>query len=202
LEYAQRWLEHAPSNEKVHRALMSLYAQTGEYSAIQRQYENCRKALSQAFGQEPSNETTSLYKRLLDQSEIAALPVLPPTPKNIPSGTITFLFTDIEGSTRLWENQPHAMQTAFSRHEAIIRQVMAAHGGYVYKMVGDAFQVAFTTAPAALAAALEAQRALHMEPWGPTGEIKVRMALHTGIAEQRVDDYFGPELNRIARIIS
>jgi predicted ATPase/class 3 adenylate cyclase/DNA-binding CsgD family transcriptional regulator len=124
------------------------------------------------------------------------------TPTTLPSGTVTFLFTDIEGSTSLWEHDPQAMQRAFARQEAIVREAMAAHGGYVYKMVGDAFQVAFSTASAALAAALAAQRVLHAEPWGPVGVLRVRMALHTGVTEERGDDYVGPELNRIARLLS
>jgi predicted ATPase/class 3 adenylate cyclase/DNA-binding CsgD family transcriptional regulator len=118
-----------------------------------------------------------------------------------PTGTVTFLFTDIEGSTSLWEHDPEAMQRAFSRQEAIVREAMAAHGGFVYKMIGDAFQVAFATASAGLAAALSAQRALHVEPWGPIGVLKVRMALHTGVTEERGDDYVGPDLNRIARLL-
>jgi predicted ATPase/class 3 adenylate cyclase/DNA-binding NarL/FixJ family response regulator len=119
-----------------------------------------------------------------------------------PSGTVTFLFTDIEGSTSLWERDPEAMQRASARQEAIVREAMAAYGGYVYKMIGDAFQVAFSTATAALAAAVVAQRALHTEPWGSIGVLKVRMALHTGVTEERGDDYVGPDLNRIARLLS
>jgi predicted ATPase/class 3 adenylate cyclase len=120
---------------------------------------------------------------------------------SLPTGTVTFLFTDIEGSTLLWEHQPEAMQRAFSRHEAIVREAMAAHGGYLYKMIGDAFQVAFSTALAALAAALAAQYALHAEAWGPIGVLRVRMALHTGVTEERGDDYVGPDLNRIGRLL-
>jgi len=149
----------------------------------------------------------------VEGSSIAAAPpervaVPPPghwpgnTPSILPTGTVTFLFTDIEGSTSLWEHDPEAMQGASSRQEAIVREAMSAHGGYVYKMVGDAFQVAFSTASAALAAALAAQRALHAEPWGPIGTVKVRMALHTGVTEERGDDYVGPDLNRIARLLS
>lgn len=122
-------------------------------------------------------------------------------PPIVPTGTVTFLFTDIEGSTSLWEHDPEAMQYAFARQEEIVRQAMADHGGYVYKMVGDAFQVAFSTASAALAAALAAQRGLHAEPWGRVGTVKVRMALHTGVTEERGDDYVGPELNRLARLL-
>ena len=119
-----------------------------------------------------------------------------------PTGTVTFLFTDIEGSTRLWEHQADLMQAAFQRQEATMRNAIAAHGGYAYKMIGDAFQAAFQTAPAALHAALAAQRALKDEPWGAIGEIRVRMALHTGVVEERGDDYVGPVLNRVARLMS
>src|SRR5713226_2521157 len=93
-----------------------------------------------------------------------------------PSGTLTFLFTDIEGSTRRWEAHPHAMEVAFARQEAILRYAIEANGGYAYKMIGDAFQAAFRTAPQALQAALDAQRALHSEQWpAETGDVRVRM---------------------------
>src|SRR5207248_4540578 len=89
------------------------------------------------------------------------------------------------------------------REEAILRQAIAANGGYAYKMIGDAFQAAFPTAPQALQAALDAQRALHSEKWpAEAGELRVRMALHTGATEERGDDYVGPALNRVARILS
>ena len=74
----------------------------------------------------------------------------------LPTGTVTFLFTDIEGSTRLWEQHPHAMRTALARHEALLRQAIVAHGGAVFKTVGDGLFAAFAAAPAALAAALAA----------------------------------------------
>jgi predicted ATPase/class 3 adenylate cyclase/Tfp pilus assembly protein PilF len=119
-----------------------------------------------------------------------------------PSGIVTFLFSDIEGSTRRWETQPELMKEAFARQERIMRKAMAAHRGYVYKMIGDAFQVAFVSAADALAAAVEAQQALHAEQWGQIGPIKVRMALHTGMTEERGDDYVGPLLNRVARLMS
>ncbi len=125
-----------------------------------------------------------------------------------PTGTVTFLFTDIEGSTQRWEKHPELMQRAFKRQESIIRESVAKHGGYTYKMVGDAFQIAFAAAPDALAAALAAQRALHAEAWGESGPIRVRMALHTGVTEERGDDqghlgdYVGPVLNRTARLMA
>src|SRR6478735_5994124 len=94
-----------------------------------------------------------------------------------PTGTVTFLFTDIEGSTRLWGTDPKAMQLAHGRQEAIVRGAIEANEGYAYKMIGDAFQAAFATAPHALAAALMAQRALGAEDWGAIGSLRVRMAI-------------------------
>jgi predicted ATPase/class 3 adenylate cyclase len=117
-----------------------------------------------------------------------------------PSGTVTFLFSDIVGSTNLWESQPEAMKRNFHIQESIQRQAIATHGGYTYKMVGDAFQAAFPTAPAALLSALEAQRQLQAIDWGDA-PVWVRMALHSAVTEERDDDYVGPELNRIARLI-
>ncbi|MCJ7659484.1 MAG: tetratricopeptide repeat protein [Anaerolineales bacterium] len=119
-----------------------------------------------------------------------------------PTGTVTYLFTDIEGSTQRWEHQRAAMEKAFARHEEIMRTAMEQHGGYVYKMIGDAFQVAFSTAPAALEAALSVQQSLNNEPWMEGEPVKVRMALHSGETEERGDDYVGPLLNRVARLMS
>ncbi len=122
---------------------------------------------------------------------------------DLPTGTVTFLFTDIEGSTTRWEHHGAAMQAALARHDAILREVIEGHAGYVFKTVGDAFYAVFTTAPDALQAALAAQHALQAEAWDEaTGPLRVRIALHTGAAEQREGDYFGPPLNRVARLLS
>ena len=118
------------------------------------------------------------------------------------TGTITFLFTDVEGSTSLWERNPKAMSEALVRHDEILRTAIEAHDGHVFKTVGDAFHATFSAAPDALDAALEAQRALLHEEWTKTGPLRVRMALHTGAAEERDGDYFGPSLNRVARLLS
>ena len=119
-----------------------------------------------------------------------------------PTGTVTFLFTDIEGSTRLWETQHDAMQTALARHDAILRQSIRKHGGHVFKKGGDSFCGAFATARHAADAALAAQQALQTEFWPAPVQIRVRMALHTGAAELRDGDYFGPPLNRVARLLA
>ena len=110
----------------------------------------------------------------------------------LPTGTVTFLFTDIEGSTRLWEQNTQAMQLALARHDEVLRSAIEERGGYVFKTVGDAFCAAFSSAPEALGAALAAQRALRAEPWDEESLIRVRMALHTGAVDEREGDYFGP----------
>jgi len=114
---------------------------------------------------------------------------------NLPSGIVTFLFTDIEGSTKLWEEHPEAMRAALARHDALLRQAIESNSGVVFKTVGDAFCAAFASAPDALHAALAAQRALHAEPWPDRLSLRVRMALHTGMTEERDGDYFGQPLN-------
>lgn len=120
----------------------------------------------------------------------------------LPTGTVTFLFTDIEGSTGRWERQPEAMAIALARHDALLRGAILEHGGAIVKTMGDAFHAAFARAPDALAAALDAQRRLQAEPWGEIGPQRVRMGLHTGVAEERDGDYYGPVLNRSARLMS
>ncbi len=119
-----------------------------------------------------------------------------------PSGTVTFLFTDIEGSTERWERHPAAMQEAVRRHDALLRSTIKSHGGHVFKTVGDAFYGAFALAPDALTAALAAQRALALEDFTAVDGLRVRMALHTGSADQREGDYFGSALNRVARLLA
>jgi predicted ATPase/class 3 adenylate cyclase/DNA-binding CsgD family transcriptional regulator/Tfp pilus assembly protein PilF len=122
-----------------------------------------------------------------------------------PHGTVAFLFTDLAGSTRLWRDFPVAMPGAYARHDAILRTVIAAHGGLVYKVIGDAMQAAFATAPDALQAALEAQRALNAEDWASCGlaePLRVRMALHAGAVDPDADgDYRSPVLNRLGRLL-
>jgi len=162
----------------------------------------------------------------------------------IPAGSITFLFTDIEGSTRLWEEHPEAMSQALAQHDTLLRSFIESHNGHVFKTVGDAFCAAFADPSDAVSAALAAQQwigaaasgvresggtgvmeygsigvvgaparpetitpSLHYSttpsPHHPTIPfLKVRMAIHTGPAELRDGDYFGPSLNRAARLLS
>jgi class 3 adenylate cyclase/tetratricopeptide (TPR) repeat protein len=118
-----------------------------------------------------------------------------------PSGTVTFLFTDIEGSTQLWDAHPELMEQALVRHDAILRGAIDAHGGFVFATGGDGVAAAFQRAGEAIAAAVEAQRCLLAEEWPDSVTLRVRMALHTGEAQERGSDYFGPPLNRAARLM-
>jgi TolB-like protein/class 3 adenylate cyclase/Flp pilus assembly protein TadD len=120
---------------------------------------------------------------------------------DLPTGTLTFLFTDIEGSTRLWEAHRDAMRAVLARHDALLQQAISEHRGRIFKSAGDSFCAVFAVAPDALAAALSAQRALRAEPWPDSLRLGVRMAVHTGSAELRDADYFGEPLNRLARLL-
>ena len=120
----------------------------------------------------------------------------------LPSGTVTLLFTDIEGSTRHWEQQRVAMSEALRRHDELLRTAIEAYDGHVFKTIGDAFCAAFWRALDALAAATDAQRALAAEDWSAVGGLAVRMALHSGATDERDGDYFGPAVNRVARLLA
>jgi predicted ATPase len=115
---------------------------------------------------------------------------------------VTFLFTDIEGSTGLWESAPDAMRTALARHDTIVRGAIEANRGYVFATGGDGLAAAFAGAPDAVAAAATAQAELEAEAWPEGATLRVRMGLHTGIVEERDGNYFGPAVNRAARIMA
>src|SRR5438067_10106724 len=121
---------------------------------------------------------------------------------NYPSGTITFLFTDIEGSTRLWEEQPAAMRQALARHHALVAAEIERRAGTVIKRQGegDSIFAVFGRATDAVAAASALQQALLAEPWSTPDPLRVRVALHTGDADLQDEDYFGPAVNRCARL--
>src|SRR5690349_13760870 len=115
-----------------------------------------------------------------------------------PPKTVAFLFTDLEGSTRLWRTYPDRMPAAYTRHDAILRESVAAHGGTIYKTIGDAIQAVFPSIDQAVTAAAEAQRAFVKGLWPIPEPLRVRMALHAGDVEPNaLGDYRSPELNRL-----
>ena len=120
---------------------------------------------------------------------------------SIPTGEVSFLFTDVEGSTRLWEADAEGMAASLALHDRIVRDVVAARGGHVFSTAGDAFAVSFWSVGDALEAATEVQLRLATATW-PGPALEIRMGIHVGTAEERGGDYFGPILNRAARIMS
>ncbi|MGE5225110.1 MAG: adenylate/guanylate cyclase domain-containing protein [Omnitrophica WOR_2 bacterium] len=115
--------------------------------------------------------------------------------------TLTFLFTDIEGSTSLWEHQPERMRKAIQSHHEVLRQAIESNGGTVFRIIGDAFCASFPAAPPAVAAAVEAQSNLFSTSWDLEKPIRVRMALHTGAVVENKGDYLGASLNHIGRLL-
>ncbi|HXM06067.1 MAG TPA: adenylate/guanylate cyclase domain-containing protein [Candidatus Acidoferrum sp.] len=120
----------------------------------------------------------------------------------LPTGAVTFAFTDIEGSTARWERDRAAMQDAVRRHDAILRATITEHSGHIFKTIGDAFCAAFDDAEDAVAAMRTAQQLLAAEDFSAVDGSRVRIALHTGTADERDGDYFGPTLNRVARLLA
>ncbi len=221
-EWGERWIAFGQSPEPAYRALMRAHAALGDMSQVAAVYARCIEALRND-GVEPSEQTRRLFEQLKSgvpttKQESASLPrtrattftkrpvrfetrLEKSTTTEPPTGTVTFLFTDIEGSTNLWEKQPDVMKIAIARHDALVRDAVERNRGYVFKTVGDGFCAAFPTALDGLNAAVAAQRSLQAENWGET-PIQARMALHTGSVEEREGDYFGRAVNRVARLLS
>jgi class 3 adenylate cyclase len=126
----------------------------------------------------------------------------PSHPPELPEGIVTFLLTDIEGSTPLWETHTAAMGSALARHEAVVAEAVLSHGGQLIKArgEGDSTLSVFVRATDAVAAALALQQALAAEPWADDIALPTRVALHSGEAELRGGDYYGQTLNRAARL--
>ena len=115
---------------------------------------------------------------------------------------MTFAFTDIEGSTQRWERDREAMREAVRRHDALVREAIEAHDGHVFKTIGDAFCAAFARPEDAVAAIVAAQRALVAEDFSAVEGLRVRAAIHTGTSDERAGDYYGPAVNRVARLLA
>ncbi len=121
----------------------------------------------------------------------------------LPAGTVTFLFTDLEGSTRRWEEHPDAMPGALVRHDEILRGAIEGHGGVVFSEMGDGMAAVFASPVGAVSAALDAQVGLRDESWGEVGPLRARMGLHAGEGVLRSDgQYVNAPLNRCARLMA
>jgi predicted ATPase/class 3 adenylate cyclase len=206
-----------PLRENVWGWLMLALYRSGRQADALRAYQRIRTLLGEELGIEPQAHLVALDDAIVQQKpelqwwgtssdqvgghraavsgRVAAGTGPPP-----PSGTVTLLFTDVENSTRLWEADSESMGTALIRHEEIVHSAVGDAGGYVFKTVGDAFCASFPTPQQAVGAAVAAQRALAAEDWPHETAIRVRMGLHSGVCQERNGDYFGPTVNRTARL--
>jgi predicted ATPase/DNA-binding SARP family transcriptional activator len=195
-----------PLRERLWAQWMLALYRSGRQAEALRAYQELRAHLGDELGITPSQELVGLEEAIvLQKSELDWQPpeqVTSSAAHDLPSGTVTFLFTDIESSTRLWDEHPEAMQDALARHDALVCDAIESHRGHVVKSMGDGVVAVFCNAGDALGASVVAQRALSKEPWAMTAPLHVRMGLHTGEAQHRGGDYFGATLNRAARIMS
>ena len=137
----------------------------------------------------------------MSNRSLSITPLVAVSGGRLPTGTVTLFMSDIEGSTQLWERHPDAMAAALRRHDEVMYSAIEGAGGVVFKTVGDCFCAAFATATTAAMAARDAQQSLQTEGWPPPIDLRVRMALHTGNCEERNGDFFGPVVNRTARLV-
>jgi predicted ATPase/DNA-binding SARP family transcriptional activator len=185
--------------EASYRLLMQVLAASGERGEALRVWERCRIMLADELGVDPAPETEAVYLSVLGHEAVSSHT---PPMTELPSGVVTFLLTDIEGSTLLWESQPEAMTQALARHDQLAAEVVADQGGVLVKTrgEGDSTFSVFASVSQAAAAAISLQAALLAEPFPEGIAPRVRSAIHTGEAELRDGDYFGSTVNRAARL--
>jgi predicted ATPase/DNA-binding SARP family transcriptional activator len=193
-----------PLRERPRAQLMLALYRCGRQADALRAFQEFRRYLAEEVGLEPSPALQELDAAIaIRSSTLEWSSARPPDVRvGLPAGTVTFLFSDIEGSTRLWESAPEAMRKALARHDEILRWVVEAHSGYVFATGGDGLAAAFHRGGDALEAAVRAQQQLSAEPWPDAAPIRVRMGLHTGEVDERGGDYFGAAVNRAARVMA
>src|ERR671918_200111 len=202
-----------PYRERLRAQLMlALYRCDRQAEALQA-YQEARRTLVEGLGIEPGERLRELERAILAQDAALAAPAAPPSgdhgeaallPAELPTGVVTFLLTDIEGSSGLWEADAGAMAAALELHDELIAAAVGAHAGRLLKAKGegDSTLTVFRRASDAVACAVEIQGALRHAPWPGGLDLRARVALHTGEAHERGGDYFGPALNRAARLRS
>src|SRR5215212_3687134 len=195
LEWGERWLTLSGAREPAYRALMLASGVRGDTAKVASLYQRCTAALLEELGVEPSAETRALYDGLLKGAKIPQR-----TSAAQPSGTITFLFTDIEGSTHLLDKMGDQYAVALGEHHEILRAAIQKWNGHEVDTQGDAFFVTFMRALDAIQCAAEAQRALKAHAWYQGENLRVRMGLHTGEPLIASTGYVGMDVHRAARI--
>ena len=218
----ERLVIEQPFREDVASLLARALYRSGRPTDALRVVADLTRHLRDEVGVEPSPETRSLERQLLEHSPRllpagrAAGDTGPATGApsgdgdhslhrddlGRPSGTVTFLFTDVEGSTMWWDQHPADMSEAMARHDEVLLEVIARHGGLVISHGGDGLAAAFARASAAIRAAVDGQRAFTGQLWPGQVTIRVRIGLHTGEAQERDGTYLGPTLNCAARLMA
>lgn len=190
--------EH-PSRERFHALLMLALYRSGRQSDALDAYRRAREHLAEEIGVEPGPGLQRVHQLVLQQD-----PTLDPAGGGAapPSGVVTFLFTDIEGSTRLFHDLGERYAEALDQHRRILREAWAEHGGYEASVEGDGALAAFASAVDAVRAAVAAQRALHAATWPAGSSLRVRMGLHSGLASPRGGDYVALAVHEAARVMS
>jgi predicted ATPase/class 3 adenylate cyclase len=206
VEMLREPIASAPFRDGLRGVLMLALARTGRTVEATREFTSYRELLAE-IGGVPSAELERLDRKILDgeqgfgweprrdghlEGDVGA----------VPTGTVTFVFTDVVGSTRLWERHQEAMEANLPRHDEIIRRVVESHGGRLVKKTGDGAHLAFATANDAVRAAIQLQLELNDAHWTQPASLEVRIGVHAGEAKLRDGDYDGPVVNETARLMA
>jgi DNA-binding SARP family transcriptional activator/WD40 repeat protein len=187
--------EEHPMRERFRAQHMLALYRSGRQADALRAYRRTESFLAQELGVEPSEELRDLELKILEHDDSLLV-----GPGRAVTQRLGFLVTDIEGSTRLWDRHPRAMATALATHDGLLRRAIEAAGGRLFKHTGDGVLAAFPDSVSATQAAETAQRSLEAAEWGEVDRLRVRMGIDVGEAEARGGDFFGPPLNRAARL--
>ena len=194
-----------PFRERLRALLMLALARAGRPVESLRAYDEFRRFLGDEVGVVPSPGLQALNDDIVRQHPDvgwAGSPTKDARSSDLPSGTVSFLFTEVEGSTRLWDESPDVMTHAMPRHDELLRDAVKSQGGFIVKNAGDGFHAVFATAHDAVTAAVAAQRSLLADDWNIAQTVRVRMGIHTGETEVRDGDYSGGAVNRAKRLMS
>jgi len=200
----QALVDEHPLRERLCGQLMLAFYRSGRQAEASDLYQRTRERLVDELGMEPGPDLQLLLKRILQQdASLAAAPDMRATSK-LPTGTVTFLLTDVEGSTRRWDKNPGAMREAMAAHDAVLARLIAANSGVAVESgrEGDSVLAAFTRASDAVAGAVAMQRELSAQPWPEGADMHIRVAIHSGEAELRAGHYYGPAVYRCARLLA
>jgi predicted ATPase/DNA-binding SARP family transcriptional activator len=190
-----------PFREGLWALLMTALYRAGRQADALAAYRTAREQLVEQLGVEPGPRLQELELRILSHDEpLRPEPSLTKTESSNPSGTVTFCFTDVEGASRWWAEHRAAMAEAMARHHELVKTTTERHGGHVFATGGDSVGVAFNRTGDAALWATELQAAMASEPWPDGIELKLRIGMHTGEAEEHEGGYYGPAVNLAARL--